>query len=110
MTGCHLGFLIGKILATFDLHVFPMLPTKFRGKRPFGSGKGAKNKFQDGSHVGHFEFPMGSILAILDLQVTPLLPTKFRVSWLFGSGEEAKIRFSRWPPFLIFDQNDFYLF
>ena len=30
--GGHLGFLIGKISATFDLQVTPMLPTKFRVK------------------------------------------------------------------------------
>ena len=28
--GGHLGFLIGTILATFDLQVTPMLPTKFQ--------------------------------------------------------------------------------
>ena len=28
--GSHLGFLIGMILATFDLQVAPILPSKFR--------------------------------------------------------------------------------
>ena len=41
----HLGFLIGKILAIFDLQVAPMLPTKFQVKWPFGSGEEVKNRF-----------------------------------------------------------------
>ena len=41
----HLGFLIGTILAIFDLQVAPMLPTKFRVKWPFGSGEEVKNRF-----------------------------------------------------------------
>ena len=41
----HLGFLIGTILATFDLQVTPMLPTKFGVNKPFGSGGEAKNRF-----------------------------------------------------------------
>ena len=43
--GCHggnLGFLIGKILAIFDLQVIPMLPSKFGVNWPFGSGEEAK--------------------------------------------------------------------
>ena len=42
--GSYLGFLIGTILASFDVQVFPMLPTKFQVKWPFGSGE-AKNRF-----------------------------------------------------------------
>ena len=30
--GGHLGFLIGTILAIFDLQVTPMLPTKYQGQ------------------------------------------------------------------------------
>ena len=41
----HLGFPIGTILATFDLLVTPMLPSKFGVNWPFGSGEEAKNKF-----------------------------------------------------------------
>ena len=41
--GGHLGFLIGMILAIFDLQVTQMLPSKFGGNWPFGSE--AKNRF-----------------------------------------------------------------
>ena len=43
--GGHLGFLIGTIFAIFDLHVTPMLSSKFGGNWPFGSGEEAKNRF-----------------------------------------------------------------
>ena len=43
--GGHLGFPIGMILANFDLQVTPMLPSKFGGNWPFGSGEEAKNRF-----------------------------------------------------------------
>ena len=39
------GFLIVTVLAVFDLPVTPMLPNKFRGNWPFGSGEEAKNRF-----------------------------------------------------------------
>ena len=64
--GCHL-FLIGKILAIFDLQATPMLPTKFQVNWPFGSGGEAKNRFS--------RWPPSWIsdgkcfLAIFDLQV-----------------------------------------
>ena len=74
-----------------------MLPTKFQVNWPFGSGKEAKNRFQDGHHDGHPGFWAGKILAIFDLQVITMLPTKFQGNWAFGSGEEAKNIFSRWP-------------
>ena len=41
--GGHLGFLIGTILAIFDLQVTLMLPTKFKVNKPFGSGEEVKN-------------------------------------------------------------------
>ena len=41
----HLGFLIGRILAIFDLHVTLMVPSKFGVNWPFGSGEEAKNRF-----------------------------------------------------------------
>ena len=43
--GGHLGFPIRIILANFDLQVTLMLPTKFQGNWPFGSGEEAKNRF-----------------------------------------------------------------
>ena len=42
--GGNPGFLIGMILAIFDLQITPMLPTKFQVNWPFGSGE-AKNRF-----------------------------------------------------------------
>ena len=71
--GSHFGFLIGIILAIFDLKVTPMLPTKFPVNWPFGSGEETKIRFQD----GHLGFTIGTILAIFDLQVTRMLPSKF---------------------------------
>ena len=44
LNGSQLGYMIGTILAIFDLWVTPMLPTKFRVNWPFGSGE-AKNRF-----------------------------------------------------------------
>ena len=41
----HLGFLIGMILAIFDLQVTLMLPSNFGVNWPLGSGEEAKNKF-----------------------------------------------------------------
>ena len=41
----HLGFLIGTILAIFDLQVTLMLLTKFRVSWPFSSGEEGKNRF-----------------------------------------------------------------
>ena len=43
--GSHLVFPIGMILAIFDLQVTQMLPSKFGGNWPFGSGEEAKNRF-----------------------------------------------------------------
>ena len=43
--GDHLGFLIGTILANFDLQVTPMLPIKFHVNWPFSSGEEAKKRF-----------------------------------------------------------------
>ena len=98
------------ILATFDLHVTLMRPTKFGVNRPSAQGKKRKIDFQDGDHGGHLGFPTGTILATFDLQVTPMLPTKFRVNWHLELGEEAKNRFSRWWPSWIYDQHNFSYF
>ena len=56
--GGHLGFLINKILASFDLQVTPMLPSKFGVNWPFGSGEEAKNRFK-----------MAAMAAILDFRL-----------------------------------------
>ena len=98
------------ILATFDLHVTLMRPTKFGVNRPSAQEKKRKIDFQDGDHGGHLVFPTGTILTTFDLQVTPMLPTKFRVNWHLGLGEEAKNRFSRWWPSWIYDQHNFSYF
>ena len=37
--GGHLGYMIGTILAIFDLQDTPMLPSKFGVNWPFGSGE-----------------------------------------------------------------------
>ena len=108
--GGHLGFSSGTILATFDLQVTLMLPSKFGVNWPFGSGEEAKNYFRDGGHGGHLGFLIGMILATFALQVTLMLPSKFGVNWPFGSGEEAKNRFSRWRLSWISDWHDFSYF
>ena len=41
----HLGFPTGTILASFNLQVISMLPTKLQVKWPFGSVEEAKNRF-----------------------------------------------------------------
>ena len=45
----HLGFPIGRILATFDLKVTPMLPTKFRVNWLFSSGEETNQNSVEGS-------------------------------------------------------------
>ena len=56
------------------------------------------------------DFPSERLDFFFYLQVTPMLPTDFQVNWLFSSAEEAKDRFSRWPPSLISDRNNFSYF
>ena len=46
--GGHLGFPIGTILATFDLQVTPMLPTKFQVNWLLGLGEESKKRFSRG--------------------------------------------------------------
>ena len=41
----NLGFLIGMILAMFDLQVTPILPAKFLVNRPFSSAEELQNSF-----------------------------------------------------------------
>ena len=43
--GSHLEYLIGRILAIFDLQVTPMSPMKFGANWPFGAGVEAKYRF-----------------------------------------------------------------
>ena len=81
----NLGFQIRTILAIFDLHVTPMLPTKFQVNWSFGSGKEAKMIFSRWADKVP-RFPIATILAIFDLHFTPMLPTKFQVNWHFSSG------------------------
>ena len=80
--GGHLGFAIGMILATFDLQVTLMLPTKFGVNWPFSSGEEAKNRFSRWGHGGHLGFAIGMILAIFDLQVTLMLPSNLESTGL----------------------------
>ena len=81
--GGHLGFPISTILATFDLQVTLMLPSKLESIGLSVQEKKRKIDFQDGGHLG---FPIGTILAIFDLQITPMLPTKYQVNWPRGVG------------------------
>ena len=62
--GGHLGFLIGTILAIFDLQVTLMLPTYFKVNKPFCSGEEMKNRFSRWPPWWHLGFPIGTILAI----------------------------------------------
>ena len=84
-----IDFLIGMILATYDLQVTPMLPTKFRVNWPLGSGEEAKIDLQD----GHLGMPIRIILANFDLQITLMVPTKFQANWPLVQEEKQKIDF-----------------
>ena len=80
--GGHLGYPIKSILATFNLQVTSMNPSKFRVGWSFGSGEEAKNKcnFQNAAMAAILDFRSEQFLALCDLQVTPMLPTKFQVN------------------------------
>ena len=111
--GGHLGFPISTILATFDLQVTLMLPSKFEINWPFGSGEEMKNRFSRWRPWRPSCISYRHDLTIFDLQVTLILPSKFGVNWPFGSGEDAKNRFSRWLPWRpswISDWHDFSYF
>ena len=92
--GGHLGFLIGTILAIFDVQVTQAT-----------NQVSSQLAFWFRRRSDHLGFSIGTILAIFYLQVTPMLPTKFEVHWPFGSGGEMKNRCSRSPPW-----NDFSYF
>ena len=51
----HLGFLIRKIFAIFDLQVTPMLPTKLESIGLLVQKKKQKIDFQDGRFLPSFE-------------------------------------------------------
>ena len=108
--GSHLGFPIRMILATVDLQDTSILSMNFESIALSTQEKRFKTDFQDGRHGCNLGFPIAMIWAIFYLHVTPMLPTKFRVKWPFSSGEEEKNRFSRWPPSLISDWNNFCYF
>ena len=67
--GGHLGFLIGMILAIFDLQVTQMLPSKFELNWPliFGSGEEAKNILSRWRPRRPSWISISMILAIFDL-------------------------------------------
>ena len=71
--GCLLRFRIRLILASFDLQVNRILPTKFGVSWSFGSGE-VKINFQDRRPSSWISDQ--NSLAYYDLQVAPILPTK----------------------------------
>ena len=74
--GSHIGFLIGTILAIYDLKINAILPTKV----PVSIGllvQKFKIDLQDGSHLG---FLIKMIFAVFDLQVSLILLTKHQSS------------------------------
>ena len=50
----HLGFQIRMILASFDLQVSLILPTRFPVNLPFGQEMKRKKDFQDGCNFSYF--------------------------------------------------------
>ena len=96
----HLGFLIGMILAVFDLQVTLILPTKFGVNWPFGPGDEGQNRFS--------RWPPWPPSWISDQnELSYIRSIKFRVNWPFYSGE-VQIRFLRWRLWQPLDlQNNF---
>ena len=84
------------ILATFDLQVTSILPTKFESIALLIQEKKFKIDFQHGCKGDHLGFPIRMTSAIFDLQVTPILSIRFRDNRSFYSGEEVQNRFLRW--------------
>ena len=93
----HFGLPIGTNLATFNLQVTPVLPSKFWVNWPFSSGEEAKNRFSRWPCWQPSWISDWNDFSYFWSQVTPMFLTKFRVIWPFSSGE-AKNRFSRWLP------------
>ena len=108
-----LDFPIRTFLATFDLPVTPMLPTKFQVNWPFGSGEEVKNWFSRRPPWRPSWISDPKDFSFFIYWSPLILPTKFRVNWPFGSEEEVQNRFSRWPPLCpswISNRNDFRYF
>ena len=86
--GEHIGFPIKTNLATFDLQVTQILPSKFRISWPFGSEAETQNRFSRQrpwqpswiSNRNEFSY----------FFYTLMFPTKFQVNWPIGPGEEKK--------------------
>ena len=92
---CHLGFLVGMILALFYLQVTQMLPTKFGISCLSVQEKRGKTIFLRRQPWWPSWISDQNDLSYLDLLVTPMLVIKFQDNRSFVSGEEAKNRFSR---------------
>ena len=75
--GGYLVFLIGTILAIFDLQVTLMILTKFQGNWSFGSAEEAKNRFSRWLPWWPSWISDPNNLNYFDLPVTPMLPVKF---------------------------------
>ena len=87
--GGHLVYLIGTILATFDLQATSMIITKFQVNWPFSSGEEAKNRFSRWpSWISYW-----NDLATFDLQVTLMFPTNFESTGLLVQEKTGKIDF-----------------
>ena len=72
--GAKNRFLIGTILAIFDLQVTPMLPTKFSSQLAFRFKRRSEKYICHGNHLG---FSIGTILTIFDQRpiTNPMLTT-----------------------------------
>ena len=76
--GGHLGFLIGKILYTFDLQFILLLRAyniSFNLTRPMVQEQPSKIDFQDGGCGGYFGFLINTILAISISTGRPVAPS-----------------------------------
>ena len=73
--GGHLGFLIGKILYTFDLQDTCYYDVSFNLNCPMVQGQTSEIDFQDGGCGGHFDFPINTILAIFISTGWPVAPS-----------------------------------
>ena len=73
----HLRFLIGTILAIFDLEIILLYSVSFNSKRQTVWEEKSKTGFQEGDYSGHFGFPISMLLANFHLHVNLLLQRKF---------------------------------
>ena len=95
--GENLGFLIGTILATFDVQVTPCFLASFNSIDLLIHTKKRKIDFQEPPWRPSWVSDRNE-LSYFYIQSTPMLPIKFQVSWPFESEEDTKNMFSRWPP------------